>query len=105
MDPTQIAWAAGLFEGEGCMSFDDNLARIKLSMTDKDVVERFAKIFNLKANGPYYYSGHRSHYKPYYVTNSKKQSVVRDIVSTLLPYFGDRRAHKALDILDHLECK
>ena len=103
---TQIAWAAGLFEGEGCIHFDkQSLASVKISMTDYDIVQRFADIFDLKVNGPYSYTGWRSHHKPCWVVKSKAQSKVRSILNELLPYFGSRRAHKALDILDYLECK
>lgn len=44
----QIAWLAGILEGESSFSCQDNGTStvIKLSMNDKDVIERAADIFN-----------------------------------------------------------
>jgi hypothetical protein len=44
-----VAWAAGLFEGEGCWNAYVRKGgkvqmQVRLEMTDKDVVERFAAI-------------------------------------------------------------
>ena len=61
----EIAWAAGLFEGEGSISrfgrsgkFD---LRVSLNMTDEDVVRRFDAIVDGgKVYGPYSsYRGHK----------------------------------------------
>ena len=44
-----IEWAAGLFEGEGCMTWRDKEHKrpyLKLTMTDFDVVQKFAEIVN-----------------------------------------------------------
>lgn len=47
---TQIAWAAGLFEGEGCFTIHANkktgrnYPRASLASSDRDIVLRFAKI-------------------------------------------------------------
>ncbi len=41
----EIAWAAGLFEGEGCFSSTcEKTPRASMASTDLDVLERFAKI-------------------------------------------------------------
>ena len=98
-----IEWAAGLFEGEGCMTTDkQGLHSIKLSMTDEDVVHKFASMFGLNVNGPYTYNNRPTN-KSYWVCKSKSQTKVREIISSMLPYFGNRRAYKALNILDDLE--
>jgi hypothetical protein len=44
---TDVAWAAGLFEGEGTVGFYKQVV-IGLAMTDRDVVERFASILDMK---------------------------------------------------------
>lgn len=54
MTDTDLAWLAGLLEGEGCFALDTTASRrpghrrnailVKLKMTDKDVVERARKI-------------------------------------------------------------
>lgn len=48
----EIAWIAGLLEGEGCFSFDRR-AVIQLAMTDKDVVKKASKLFGASLTGPY----------------------------------------------------
>jgi hypothetical protein len=60
---TAIAWAAGLFEGEGCFNLTVHKAskvrrrpypRAQLRMTDHDVVERFASVVEHGSiTGPY----------------------------------------------------
>ena len=44
--PTDIAWAAGLFEGEGCFTVNGGRGhgRAQVAMTDEDVIRRFADI-------------------------------------------------------------
>ena len=43
-----IAWLGALIEGEGCFSENHGSAQIILSMTDRDVVERAARLFGVK---------------------------------------------------------
>ena len=44
---SEIAWIAGLLEGEGCFTFSKG-PNVVLSMTDKDVVERAASLMGAK---------------------------------------------------------
>ena len=99
MTSTQLAWAAGLFEGEGCMSGRNTL---RLQMTDKDVVEKFHDAVGL--GKIYYYPSRDGKRKETWTWYLEKRNFVRLLLSKFLPYFGNRRAHKALDILDTLEC-
>lgn len=39
-----ILWIAGLLEGEGCFTWSQHAAHIRLAMTDEDVVARAARI-------------------------------------------------------------
>ena len=101
----QIAWAAGLFEGEGCMTWRDKShcrPYLKMSMTDFDVVKRF---HNFIGTGRLDVIGKKDpKWKDQlqWRTTNKKDCI--DIILLFLPYFGDQRAHRALDILDSLEC-
>ena len=101
-----IEWAAGLFEGEGCFSFKHNgngriYGRLGLKMTDKDIVEKFAEVVGY---GNVNYLKTKDEWKDAYCWEISKTSEVRRITAAMLPYLGSRRAHKALDILDHIEC-
>lgn len=52
-----IAWAAGLFEGEGCFYLGNGqsggkYARAPLSSTDQDVVKHFHRVVGVGTIGP-----------------------------------------------------
>lgn len=64
MNEFDLAWAAGLFEGEGFIGFNRSTSdsehrprgylTLELRMTDEDVVRRFASIVGVgSVNGPY----------------------------------------------------
>jgi hypothetical protein len=104
-----IEWAAGLFEGEGCITCYTQANKtwamrtdIHLKMTDEDVVQDFADTLELKATGPHKES--RPNCKPYFRVRVGKKSEVRRILLLMLPHLGSRRACKALDALDIIEC-
>ena len=93
-----IEWAAGLFEGEGSMS---NKPRLELSMTDFDVVEKFRDVVGFGFLKERTQSGLGS--KPLLRWRLYKKDHVRYVLGKMLPFFGNRRAYKALNILDDLE--
>jgi hypothetical protein len=50
----EIAWAAGLFEGEGTFTWDYGRAQLRVKMTDLDVLEKLLDIWSVgKVYGPY----------------------------------------------------
>lgn len=100
-----IEWAAGLFEGEGCIDIRRPrygvATRLQLSSTDFDVIQDYADTLELKVSGPYANGANR---KPIYHAGTAKKSEVQRILSLLLPHLGSRRAYKALNALDVIEC-
>lgn len=99
-----IEWAAGLFEGEGCITTADNgrYTSLQLEMTDEDIVDEFAKLMGY-GNVRYKIRKDHPEWKPTYRwTCQKKDEVVR-ILDLLLPYLGLRRGYKALNCLDNIE--
>jgi hypothetical protein len=65
-----IAWAAGLFEGEGCISISGNpktsgrQIRLRITSTDVDVLEKFRSIIGMGSiSGPFADKKHPT-YKP-----------------------------------------
>ncbi len=100
---TGVAWAAGLFEGEGCITGNIRYPKqrhLAIAMTDRDVMENFVKIVgygNLK--GPY----NRPLRKPYWNWFIAKRIEVVRIVNLFLPYLGERRGTKAIEALKHYE--
>ena len=100
----EIAWATGLFEGEGCIHLRKGYKGVALQMnsTDKDVLERLAQVFG----GSIYQismSKKPSHYKQLYHWSVTKRQDVIPALEKMLPFMGERRACKALDAFDHIE--
>ena len=99
-----IEWAAGLFEGEGCITYCGKKPRIKMRLTDYDVLEAFANVFGtVDRIKSYDFPSRKSHWKKCWDWEIYRKADVRRILIAMLPYFGNRRAYKALNILDSLE--
>lgn len=98
----EIAWAAGLFEGEGTISSKPqgqrgSGAQLRLGMNDRDVVERFRSIVG--CGGLYAHKPGTGSTKPnwtWYVYEAEK---VSEILTAFLPYLGQRRSAKAIEAL------
>lgn len=58
-DHTELAWAAGLYDGEGCTTNrGNNQPVMSISQSDPYVLERFAKAVGVgKVHGPYMREG------------------------------------------------
>ena len=96
MKLTDIAWLAGLLEGEGCFHLDKKIyPLIVLQMTDEDVVTRAAFMMKVKINRS------RNLY-------SARTFGVHAIMwmMTLYPFLGKRRREKVTSIIKFWrECK
>ncbi len=97
----ETAWAAGLFEGEGCIHVGTQKGRwprvvLTLGMTDRDVVERFALFAEVGAI--HIRQSTRPEWAEFYawsVAGKKAESVLR----AMLPWLGERRSAKAREAL------
>jgi hypothetical protein len=88
-----IAWAAGLFEGEGTVGTQETAERIRvrfaLAMTDEDVVRRFRRILGVgHVNGP---NWHKGSTKPQWRWSATKRADVAIVSDLLYPFLGERR--------------
>ena len=98
-----IAWLAGLLEGEGCFKMQSSGGYkgsicISLQMTDKDVVQRVTALLDGTLWGPHGPYGHSK--LPTYQTaifGSKAASWMM----TLFPLMGERRQGKIKELLDY----
>lgn len=100
----ELAWAAGLFEGEGCIHFRTAPAprksvRITLSLcsTDEDVVDRFAH-----AVGYDHYTQlkrYTGQNKAVYRWQTQSTEKVKMVLGKLMPFLGERRTAKAIEAL------
>lgn len=111
-----IAWAAGLFEGEGCISGSQRYKstlnedgerrksgfRWSLSMnsTDHDVLRRFGKIVGVERfHGPYN-DLRGGHYKPQLSWCTSTLEETQTVLGLLMPYLGERRMAKAKQCME-----
>lgn len=96
-DPQEILWLAGLLEGEG--SFDlhrGRYPRIRLGMTDRDVVGRAATLIGARVRLTF-------RPKPYAATWHAEVSgpSAVAVMEAVLPHMGARRSARIAEILGH----
>jgi hypothetical protein len=94
---TDIAWMAGLLEGEGCFSGRRyrTPTRIQVCSTDKDVMDRAAELFGQKVNGPYRHGTNKKFYWMVVLTGNRSIGWMM----TIYPYMGVRRKAKIREIV------
>jgi hypothetical protein len=95
---SEIAWAAGLFEGEGCFSSSMGRERASMVSTDRDVLERFKEIVGCGTIGP---GGKRqkSHHKVRWQWWANGDDFVRVFI-LLSPWLCQRRLSKGRAVLE-----
>ena len=93
MDRADAAWLAGLLDGEGCFDAPRSNPRIRVKMSDHDVVLRAA---NLMGASTYYENipGRKSLLVAQ-ITGARAVEVMREI----LPQLGSRRSQKVSDLI------
>lgn len=105
MTKTEVAWLAGLLEGEGCFNlkryskykphYRDSL-RVQVSMTDRDVVERVAHLIHYTGTIQEQTRG-EPRQTAYIVAVSGQEAA--DIMLAVRPYMGIRRGAKIDELL------
>jgi len=95
----KIAWAAGLFEGEGCFTVTGKrLSRAALHNTDEEIVRRFAAIVNV---GTVYATNPPSrpaHYKPQWVWIAECDDVAV-VLQLFRPFLSNRRLERGEEVV------
>lgn len=96
---SEVAWAAGLFEGEGCITLSgaSRSPRLKISMTDADVVLRFARIVGGGNLAEQRFTNPK--YKTQLCWYTGKKSEVIRVLNMLMHFFGERRLNRAAEVL------
>lgn len=100
-----IAWVAGLFEGEGCFSIlkqrnGVHYPKAVISMTDADIIARFHTIVGFgrvtikhrRPNTP-------EHYKLLSEWRAHSFEDAQQLIAMLWPWLGERRKARAKEIL------
>lgn len=102
--PTELAWLAGVLEGEGSFIMSRNTVNKKLylypkivvSMTDQDVIRRVCSLFETSVY--VVPKDKRGDWKQQYRA-SIQGARAASLMQQLLPWMGERRSAKILDIL------
>jgi len=92
MDRADAAWLAGIIDGEGCLDSPRGNPRIRIKMSDHDVVLRAATLMGAST----YYENieGRKSLLVAQITGARAVEVMREI----LPQLGSRRSQKASSI-------
>ncbi len=104
MNCSLVPWAAGLLEGEGCISIFKSKGRNQVTllceMNDLDVLEKLQLVLGagkISSRGT-----RRGKRKESFIYAIYKKDDLRNILRTIQPYMGKRRSEKieaALEIL------
>lgn len=97
-----LAWAAGLIEGEGCFTWHSDGKRpyFLLDMCDIDVLQKFKTIFpETNFRGPYMHKT-KQNQKPRYRIDAYGDKC-RHIMQTVYPWLGERRKAKIEELIAH----
>lgn len=94
----QLAWAAGIFEGEGCITFSSKSRAIQAIVvsTDSDVLQQFKDIVGFGTLGKLITI---KHWKPkgnWYCSSFEE---VQTLVAMLWPWLKSRRKTKAKEVI------
>lgn len=96
-----VAWAAGLIEGEGCFTLHSDKKRpyFLLDMTDKDVLQNFQQVFpETNLRGPYSHKNKPQHKERWRIDAYGQKCV--QIMEAVYPYMGTRRKLKIEELLN-----
>ena len=109
---TDIAWIAGLLEGEGYFGIDNRSKDryeisktppapfIKISMTDEDIIQRLSILLDKSYFSP---SRKTVKYKQVYTLHIGEKEKVLFILQKILPYMGARRGKRIKECISHLQ--
>lgn len=96
-DLLEIAWAAGILEGEGCFSNLKGIAiRIQVGSVDKDIIDRLISIFKVG----FISERELISKKKFYIWIVSKNKDVKEVLHTILPFMGIRRTKKIEELLN-----
>lgn len=107
-----LAWAAGLFEGEGSFLLTrQSTARrrgylnLKVTMTDEDIVRKLHRILGVgRVTGPFVNAGDPGHWKPHWRWDARGRAALVIVSDPLFTnHLGARRRGRLYEILSFIE--
>jgi hypothetical protein len=99
MAPEEVAWLAGILEGEGSFLSGASIG-ITVAMTDQDVIQRLQSLTGV---GRIHKVGRqKAHHKDAWVWAVRRRTHIRLLIDAVLPWLGQRRSVAALKVLDRI---
>lgn len=97
MTEIELAWLAGLLEGEGCFSYraDRGVPTVEVKMVDLDVINRVAVLVRRKVTP---IPARREGWQVQYRVKIHGEPA-RELMRALLPYMGERRTARITELL------
>jgi hypothetical protein len=100
----RIAWAAGLFEGEGYFAYQLTrgkhlVLRAGINMTDEDVITKFQSVIGGQGKVYPYISPHCSHHKKQYRLLLEGFERFQFVATLFWPWLGERRRARIKELL------
>ena len=93
-----FAWAIGIFEGEGCLTYNKSINnwQMKVKMTDMDVLWSFYEAIGCVGTMQALRKdpSQKEHHKPYGVWQTSKRELIKELVIRFYPYMHERRRAK-----------
>ena len=105
MTDIEAAWLAALLEGEGYFQItkprpnNPTQVLIRLSMTDKDVVEKASKLLNVPINC----KAKTTEKKTIYSISLSRRDDVEKVLLQILPHMGSRRSERINECLETIK--
>ena len=98
-DPLDAIWLSALLEGEGCFDLSKGRPRVRVKMTDLDIIQRAATIMGaptpIKDNSYLKFPGH----KPQFVATVHGPKALA-VMYAIYHLMGQRRRAKIEDIIN-----
>lgn len=91
MDDRDVAWAAGFFEGEGCMSYSGGYPRLTVANCDLEPLDRFLDVVGGSLCGPYPPPVGDLSRRPKWIVQICGFDRCIEVAAALGPYLGERR--------------
>lgn len=97
---TDWAWAAGLFDGEGCLTNTRKHPQFSITQNDRRVLDRFHQLASVgNVVGPYVKSksNPRCHW-----FRANKIAEIQKLLTLMWPWLGEAKREQALRVYDKL---
>lgn len=95
----QIAWAAGVFEGEGCITHHTGRLAVTVKNTDHWLVSRFLSAVGIgKVYGPYENRCRDAYKRKVFWVWMAFEDDAREVIGALSPWLSPRRLERAREL-------